>query len=164
MESLDEIIDKTVIKSASSTFEINELLKSAKRLSKDSRIIQLFNSESVINKTHLYAAYANALESFKDHSARSNSIATEMLLFAGMTGQIGEAIEKMGAKDPSDFILFCSDAELLDDIRECFYTINDFRPDKKHVMEVAERFGIHEKDLKLLKYAIMQKIALSKLE
>ncbi len=75
--------------------------------------LQLFDPKSVFSIEHLMLAYENATIAFKNHTNRSRSKSTEMLLFASAQRQISEAIRLSGAKEGSRFILFTDSGKAL---------------------------------------------------
>ena len=151
---------------ALSKLDISSISSTAKSLSKSHNVIQIFDPSKIINRIHLDAAYLNAVEAFEEHTNSSNSLSTEMLLFAAFTSQITIAIDKVGAKDNMNFLLFCSNISAFKQLSNTMpiTKIKEFRHSPEQMHKIARTFKIFAKDLKGIDYAIMQRMALSKLE
>ena len=54
-----------VIKNASSELGIDNLLDELRKINSNKSVIQIFDTNSVINRTHLIAAYVNTITAFK---------------------------------------------------------------------------------------------------
>lgn len=59
---------------------------------------QLLRADMVFGQAHLQTAVDHASRSLREGRNSSSSIATEMMLYAAGTRQIGKAIEKMGIR------------------------------------------------------------------
>lgn len=153
---------ETVIVRAESRYMLDDIFKAISSIGRaNDEIIQIFDPGSVINKIHLEAAYLNSLVAFKNKTNRTKSAGMEMLLFASMTNQIGDAIKICGAKSNNDFILFASNRTAFSKISKLLSKSSDFKPSKQHTKDVAERYGIKlGRDIDSL---ILQKIAVSRL-
>ena len=121
IELLSKInIKKLVINEARPRTGVEELFKRMNQLNKaEGAAIQAFDYGSIINKTHLYGAYINAVMAFNGHSNKTKSLPMEMLLFAAMTDQIGAAIEAVGARENSKLIVFANSKKALKGSRTC---------------------------------------------
>jgi tRNA threonylcarbamoyladenosine modification (KEOPS) complex Cgi121 subunit len=60
---------------------------------------QIIDAEMVFGNAHILSAYEHAERAFNEGRNSSNSLATEVLLYASGERQISAAIEKMGIKD-----------------------------------------------------------------
>ncbi len=94
---------KFIIAEAESTSGAKKVLEC---VSSTKSVFQLFDPNSLFSEEHLLLAYENAATAFKNHTNRSRSISTEMLLFASAQRQISEAIRLSGAKAGARFIVF----------------------------------------------------------
>lgn len=150
-----------VIKNASSKMGFEDLLTVIKKTNNDKVIVQLFDPKSILNETHVMGAYANALLVFENHTNKTKSLSMEMLLFAALTDQIEEAIDRAGAKSSSDFIFFSNKKDILPKIKDSVNFHSDFNPTPSEIKKTALSLGI--KDGKNANIAILQKMALSRL-
>ncbi len=75
---------------------------------------QLFDAGMVFGGDHLRSAFEHAKRAFDEEKNSSNSIATEVLLYASGERQISAAISKMGIKDDRDelCIMLIGDGDL----------------------------------------------------
>lgn len=151
-----------IIKKASSSYSLDLLLKEISDMElPDGSVVQLFDDKNIINKMHLEAAYLNAATSFKNGTNSANDLGMEMLLFAAMTNQIGDAIRICGAKSNSGFIIFASDKTAFTKASKLLSNSNKFAPSMEHITAAAKKFGISPgKEIDVM---IIQKIAVSRL-
>ena len=148
--------ENAIIKRASASVSTSELLDSAAKINRgNDDFVQLFDPNYVINSNHLLAARADANLAFKLKTNVSKNMATETLLFAGMTKQITKAIEKMGIKSNSDFIVFASNRKAYNSIKGLLSKEKDFRQTKEGETAAAHAFGIE----KISDEEILQKMA-----
>jgi tRNA threonylcarbamoyladenosine modification (KEOPS) complex Cgi121 subunit len=152
-----------VIKRAASRKEIGELVRLIGKLNGKNAVIQIFDSKRIANRVHLAGAYANALITFKNHTNRTRSVAMEMLLFAAMTDQIGDAIDMVGAKSSSDFVLFADKKAAFAKVKPVLKIKSEFEASPAHTKSVAAAFGIKGSKTELINAKILQKMALSRL-
>ena len=155
-------IKEAVVKVASSNLEKEDLLKQISKINSNGAVVQIFDLKSVINKMHILGAYLNATESFAEKTNISGSVAMEMLLFAAMTRQISDAIEKVGAKSGKKFIVFANNMESYQKIKKFIKEEEDFNPSQNQVLATAKKFGIEQKSD--IDQFVLQKIAISRLE
>lgn len=163
IELLSKIdVSEFVIKRASSKLSSDRLFERISDINRTkSATVQVFDYESVADKTHLIGAYINALSAFKSHSNKTKNPAMEMLLFAAMTDQISTAINTIGAKKNSNFVIFSSSKSGFDRIKPLLTNIKEFRPTKQHTSKALKKFGIsNTKDADKL---LLQKMAVSRL-
>jgi len=151
-------LDGTVIRASSSKLGAVELLERLKRAGR-SGVVQAFDADSVINRTHLVGAYLNAVAAFKEHRNIAKNMSMEMLLFAAMTTQIEDAIKLVGIKSTSNFILFANNQRAFEKVNEVLTGEKNFLPTKKHIKDAAVLFDIHSDYDK----NILSKMALSRL-
>lgn len=152
-----------VVKTASSKKKVDELLDSIRTLNNKNTVVQIFDNKSIVNRTHLIGAYANALIAFKNHTNKTKNMEMEMLLFAAMTDQIGRAIEIAGAKTNSKFVLFSNKKSALNKLRY-IKVISDFNPSTAIERRVAKSIGIKfDSKGKTITTTVLQKMALSRL-
>lgn len=160
---LKQASDCVKIKVVSTKLSLNDLLsKHSKLVLKGGELVQLFNPESVINGLHLKGAYLNALTAFKNKTNRSDSLGMEMLLFASMTNQIGDAIRICGAKSNKRLVIFASSDSAYSKISKLLTGSREFRPSDKHIKSCAKAFGLDAG--RNLDSLILQKMAVSRLE
>ena len=119
-------------------------------------VVQLFDPEMIVNGVHVFGAYLNARQSFREGSNISKSPGTEMLLFAAMTRQIGDAIKLVGVKTNENALLFAT-KQGYGGIKKYIKYGKAFSPSKKHKAEAAMRLGI---DIKLdLDIAVLNRMS-----
>ncbi len=123
-------------------------------------MLQLFDPNFICCKEHLQWAYANAYFAFKEHSNRAKSMKMEVLLYAAMTYQIGDAIAKAGAKDGGQVLILYDDkfkssqirlGSLFDDLKEYCELA-----DSKEAINKIKKLGIKSGDVKDLIQAVAQ--------
>lgn len=128
--------------------------------SKNAGMLQLFDPNFICCKEHLQWAYANAYFAFKEHSNRARGMKMEVLLYAAMTYQIGDAIAKAGAKEGMEAIILYDNkfksskirlSGLFDNLREYDISANSPTAAKK-----IKKLGIKSGDVKDLIQAIAQ--------
>ena len=129
--------------------------------SKGNGTVQLFSENGIINRLHLEGAYANAVLAFNDKTNRAKAIPMEMMLYAAMTDQIGDALEMCGASDGSGIIVFADSAESFSRLKGPLGSVKDWKPDKRHVAAVSKRYGI--KPGKGSDEELLERMALSRL-
>ncbi len=159
---MEDYLKNSIVRRCSSSLKIGELLKEIGAMSGKRELAQVFDPSRVINSMHLVGAYANAAEAFRSKTNISKSIGVEMLLFAAMTTQINVAIELMGAKTNSDFIMFSSSKAIYNRVKRLLGNERAFAPSRSSQIRVAKSFGITQE--KRLDEFMLQKIAVSRLE
>ena len=158
---MEEIKQKDLfIKVASSNLKIEDLIDIIRKTNTGSTVIQIFDPGAVISRLHIAGAYANASFSFKNHSNKTKSVGMEMLLFAAMTDQIGDAIETAGAKDSSRFIIFSNRKSLPESLKKEVKISSDFNSSALQARKTAKLMGITGKDVDVV---VLQAMALSRL-
>lgn len=79
--------------------DIETLLKELQKIEKThSTTIQLFNSDLIATKQHLYISAYHALKAFKEKRNIADKINMEIMLYASGQRQIGKAINLLGVK------------------------------------------------------------------
>ena len=166
-----EIINSLIIRQASTSLSIKSLIIKIHTLSNSNRsngFAQLFDPSSILDKSHLIAAYLNALEAFDENQNSSKSIAMEMLLFASFTRQIDHAVMFAGAKENKQFIFFSDSMQLYKKIKPLLNTDSDFMPSIDQTAKCAKKLGIKiaktQDSIKLAHMLLFQKIAVSKIK
>jgi tRNA threonylcarbamoyladenosine modification (KEOPS) complex Cgi121 subunit len=154
-------IKDSIIKSVSSQQDVTILVAKAKALSKKNAVVQLFNPDSIISRKHLMGAYENARITFSAKENISKSMAMEMLLFAAMTRQIGDAVERVGIKSPRHFVIFSNSQKAYFEFKGLLETAAEFKPTASQSRVAARRWGF--KESKDLDSELLQKIALSRI-
>jgi tRNA threonylcarbamoyladenosine modification (KEOPS) complex Cgi121 subunit len=164
IERLSKIkVESLIVKEAYPKTGIVGLLDQVNKANKTKgNTVQVFDYNSVINKTHLFAAYINAIMSFDSHFNKAKNMPMEMLLFAAMTDQIGAAIEMVGAKNDSKIIMFANGKKGFDCIRNLLKDVRDFKPSVQHMQKALGKFGI--KGARDTDRLILQKMAMSRLK
>ena len=164
IERLSKIkTESLVIKEARPKAGVAELLDQINKANRTKgNVVQAFDYDGVINKTHLLAAYINALMAFGSHSNKAKSASMEMLLFAAMTDQIGTAIETVGAKENSKILMFANSEKGFDGMRDLLKEIKEFRPSAQHTAQALKKFGI--KNTEDADRLVLQKMAMSRLK
>lgn len=150
-----------IVKSARAKCSIDELLGRAARSGGGNHFVQLFDADSIIDTTHVLAAYVNAVGTFYEHTNIAKTCAMEMMLFAAMTTQISDAIMMVGAKDRDRLVVFATDNTALGSISGLMFNMRDFAPTEGHAKAAAMKFGIIAKGGR--DALIMQEMALSRL-
>jgi tRNA threonylcarbamoyladenosine modification (KEOPS) complex Cgi121 subunit len=151
---------KAEIKLASSDLQTDELLRFVEAANKGGTVFQLFDHGSVINESHLYAAYLNTILSFEDKTNIASKPYIEMLLFTAMTKQINEAIKIAGIKSPRSFVVFSTDRATMQEFGR-LARLGTFVPKESHVRKIAGRFRI--KVRKSINQDIFMSMAVSRL-
>ncbi len=166
-----KIISNLIIRQASTSLSIKSLIAKIHMLSNSSGskgVVQLFDPESILDKSHLIAAYLNALETFNENNNSSKSMAMEMLLFASFTRQIDRAVMFAGAKDSKLFIFFSDSKQLYRKIKPLLNTDSDFIPNIDHIVKCAKKLGINisktQDSMETAHMLLFQKIAVSKIK
>ncbi|MCL4411710.1 hypothetical protein M1329_02150 [Candidatus Marsarchaeota archaeon] len=157
-KQLSEAAGKAVIIEASSKLGIAELHTALSANAAKHGVAQIFDPGRVISRTHIAGAYLNALYALSERRNIAKNAATEMLLFAAMTRKISDAIELVGAKKSSDFILFCSDRNMLKEVSDLISSSKEFRPGKSSSGLASRALDVENDDV-----AVLQKMALSRL-
>lgn len=150
-----------IIKLASSAEPLDILLKQLHGSNARNGTVQIFDPAAIINATHLNGAYYNALESFKEKTNVSKSVSMEMLLFAGMTDQISDAIKIAGAKSAKKFVVFASTLAAYNRIKPRIKNVKAFAPTAAQQLKTAKRYGITQ--AKELDHFVLQRMTLSRL-
>jgi len=79
--------------------DVETLLKELQKIEKThSTTIQLFNSNLIATKQHLYISAYHALKAFKEKRNIADKINMEIMLYASGQRQIGKAISLLGVK------------------------------------------------------------------
>jgi tRNA threonylcarbamoyladenosine modification (KEOPS) complex Cgi121 subunit len=145
----------------SSSLGQSELVDRVVGMNSEKRFVQVLDSGKVINRLHLEAAYASALEAFSEGTNISKKLYIEFLLFAGMTRQISTATSIFKVKDTKNFVVVFDGASLLGRITE-FASVSKFRVSRTHEDAAAKSFNIGS-DRKHLNERMLQKMAVSRL-
>ncbi len=103
---LDLDAANAVLKLASSEAALDVILSFVEAENAKGGLFQVFGHGSIISGLHLKAAYVNTLIAFNDRSNIARRRQMEMLLFAGMTRQIGDAIRRVGVTSAKSFVVF----------------------------------------------------------
>lgn len=130
----------TVIKTATSGAAVEEVLEFVELENSGKRLFQVFSYDSVISEAHLRAAYVNTLLAFGDGSNVAARPHIEMLLFAAMTKQIGDAIRVCGIRSTRRFVAFSDRPEPMRRFGG-IAKLARFTSAKEHSMEAARRLG-----------------------
>lgn len=146
----------------SSILSPDALLDMIINMNSDSGFVQVFDSNRVINKLHLQAAYINAVEAFSEGTNISSKLYIESLLFAAMTRQIVKATSMFRVRDTGNFAIASNRVAALGKIKG-FARLSDFRTSKERELETAKTFGI-ESDYEHLNQRILQKMAISRIQ
>ena len=154
-----------MVKLASANADEKTILERLGLVKSRSSAVQLFDENFVVSRNHLIGAYVNALIAFKNGSNRTGSLALEMLLFAAMTEQIGDALRIAGLKGGGNFIIFSSNVSIPSKLGELVSLHEDFRPSLAEMRDRAVSLGINAKNMKSAEIdeALLQKIALARL-
>jgi tRNA threonylcarbamoyladenosine modification (KEOPS) complex Cgi121 subunit len=161
LENIDASTEGIVIKEASANIGMARLLLMA---NKAKGVVQIFEPEKVINRMHLIGAYANSIQAFKSKTNISRKMGMEMLLFAAMTKQIGRAIDTIGARSESDFIVFANGREAYATIKPYLRNARDFKPPRRRITRIAGLYGINAGNREDIDKLVLQKMAVSRLE
>lgn len=155
-----------IIKRASCAEPLQTLMNKISGIRKFDKacVMQVFDPKAIATRKHLIASYINARISFSEKVSRASDLSVEMLLFAAMTRQISAAIKMAGAKSNEDFVLFTDSAPAFKALKGHLKKVSEFNPSGKETMAAARRLGIKVRDPKGIEDAVLQKIALSRLE
>ena len=144
--------EKHILVVSASKLSVNQLLD---KINEKDGTIQLFDEASIACRAHLEFAYLNAVRIRGRKDAKTKSLAMETLLCAAMTSQIGDAIEKVGAKDGKPFIVFSDSKKAYDKLSQYLLRPVEFDP-KKGIKARLIRIGIRSGNVEDL----IQEIAL----
>jgi len=154
--------DEFLVKTASSSASLDSMLSEIAKINRDKRfVVQVFDPKRIINRAHVFGAYIDSVESFKEKTNITKSRSLEMLLFVAMTNQISDAIKTAGAKTSKEFVLFANSREAFNGVKHLLKSTKDFSRNKKEQQPIASKFGIYAKE-DLDKF-ILQKMAVSRL-
>lgn len=121
----------------------------------------LMNPDMVCGKDHLLSAAMHGERAFSEGTNRSNSLLTEIILYAAWERQIGKAIAKMkpieGCKDYAVLLVDVEDPDLESIGMMRDDSILDATPKK------AERLGLHD-SLVPIEDQALEKVALLELQ
>ncbi|EQD30788.1 protein containing DUF509 [mine drainage metagenome] len=138
-----------------------ELVDRVVGMNSEKKFVQVLDFDRVINRLHLEAAYASALEAFSEGTNISKKLYIEFLLFAGMTRQISAATSIFKVRDTKNFVVVFDGASLLNRIKE-FASVSELEVSRNHEDAAAKSFNI-DSDRKHLNERILQKMAVSRL-
>lgn len=124
---------KCIIRTASSDLGKEELVRKVTELNRNGRVIQLFDPKQIRSRMHLLGAYLNAVAAFDEKRNTAKSMATEMLLFAGMTCQINDAIKRMGIKSTKGFLVFADSERSYSLASGLFKNVKEFKSGKADI-------------------------------
>lgn len=153
---------KFIIKEAKPKVSLNSIMEQIAALNKRKTVIQIFDPDYIISRSHLLGAYIDAELAFNSGSNVSKNTATEMLLFSAMTKQIDEAIKKIGAKHGKNIVLFSNSVTAYNKIKLLLADIKDFKRSKSEMVSKAKELGVKIK--RDLDTSIFQEMAASRLE
>ncbi len=140
--------------------DVGKLLERVKLLSKGQEVLalQLFNSEMIATHFHILVSAQYALHAFDTSRGISNTVGTEMLLYASAQRQIIDAIQRIGVKPGSSNVAAVAISSRKDVIHRILTTVarvlsgqmNDSvlginTPTKATIIKAA--FGITEEEL-----------------
>ncbi len=161
MDAEDIGAENLIIRSCSSALGISQLVRILSKHQSKRVAIQLFDYGSIANRTHLVGAYINARLAVSGCRNMSKSLSMEMLLFAAMTKQITEAIERVGAKSPKRFVLFSNDVSAYREIKKYMKSDTEFKATRKHEISAVSRLGV--KPNGSVSEALLQAMAVARL-
>lgn len=120
---------------------LDSFLAAMRRAYTRGEIVQAFNPSSIVNRNHVLGACLNALISFREHTNVSRSVGTELLLFAAMTKQIGDAIKIVGARDKNHVLLLASKRGYVH-MKRYIAGEKEFEVSRMHEIRAARLLGI----------------------
>jgi len=86
--------------------DVEELLSRMKEISgRRKAVIQAFDPDMVLSENHLIFSAHHAFKAFAGKRAIARRLESELLLWAAGTRRIGEAVGRVGVKDPSRVVL-----------------------------------------------------------
>jgi tRNA threonylcarbamoyladenosine modification (KEOPS) complex Cgi121 subunit len=129
---------KFIIKLAYSELSIPELIKRSDGIR---GVIQFFDPSAIISPNHLEYAYLNAVYAFKGGTSTSKGLRIEMLLYAALTRQIGDAIKIAGAKSQKEILVFASDERAFRGVERFLKKTREFKPDRDHASSASRLYG-----------------------
>jgi tRNA threonylcarbamoyladenosine modification (KEOPS) complex Cgi121 subunit len=114
----------------------NSYTNNLKPVSKGNIFITFIDYDKVPSFDYLRAAYINALMSFAEKRNTARNFGVEFMLFAAMTDQISEAIEKIAPKPGRPFVVVTNSVKLLKDAeKQC--KLSELKPKSKG-LDIAE--------------------------
>ncbi len=91
--------------------DAGELIGRLRRAAAELKVFaEAFEPKAIVSERQLLLAHKLAMDAFAEKRNIAKTMETEVLLRAAGTGKIGEAIERIGVKKPSGFLLL-TDAE-----------------------------------------------------
>ncbi len=147
---------------ASSDTGMDELLRTISGLAGGGSVVQLFDPDAITGPTHLQGAYVNAMASFKNGTNISKTRGMEMLLFASMSTQIGDAVKLAGAKTNKLFVVFSDSPRSYSTVKRLLKGIRPLSRSSAHHAEASRRLGLVD-DGNLDKM-VLQKMAISRIK
>lgn len=92
---------KVEVTAAESSLSLDELLNETEKLKE----IQIFDASAIASPLHVQLAFLHAIKAFENKENIAESLKMEILLRAACTRQISKAIQLVGVKDPTNFII-----------------------------------------------------------
>jgi tRNA threonylcarbamoyladenosine modification (KEOPS) complex Cgi121 subunit len=142
MDALAVDTTRLIVRLCSSNLGAEELLARINGSKGKNIVAQLFDYGAVINSTHLLGAYLNAVTAMDSGTCISNSVSMEMLLFAAMTKQISDAIDRIGIKSGDKFVFFSNDMKTYNKFKEALKTDSELKTTRSHELAAASRLRV----------------------
>ncbi|MCX6776414.1 MAG: KEOPS complex subunit Cgi121 [Candidatus Micrarchaeota archaeon] len=149
--------------------DVEELLSRMKEISgRRNAVIQAFDPDMVLSENHLIFSAHHAFKAFAGKRAIARRLESELLLWAAGTRRIGEAVERVGVKNPSRVVLLIEkgkEREVLEDLR-AEEDEKLLRMSREKAERIKHSFGISEDKCGCyaLEELLLERIALLALE
>ena len=148
--------------------DVEELLSRMKEVSERRKaVIQAFDPDMVLSENHLIFSAHHAFKAFADKRAIAKKLESELLLWAAATRRIGEAVDKVGVKDPERvvFLIEKGKEQVLGDL-DAEEDAKLLRMSREKASRITHSFGISENTCGCysLEELLLEKIAMLALE
>jgi len=148
--------------------DVEELLSRMKEVSERRKaVIQAFDPDMVLSENHLIFSAHHAFKAFAEKRAIAKKLESELLLWAAATRRIGEAVDKVGVKDPGRvvFLIEKGKEQVLGDLN-AEEDAKLLRMSREKASRITHSFGISENKCGCysLEELLLEKIAMLALE
>ncbi|MEM3555169.1 MAG: KEOPS complex subunit Cgi121 [Candidatus Micrarchaeia archaeon] len=148
--------------------DVEALLSRMREVSKRRKaVIQAFDPDMVLSENHLIFSAQHAFNAFAERKAVAKKIESELLLWAGATRRIEEAVKRVGVKDPKKVVFLIERGKegVLEEL-EAERDDSVLKMSKEKVSRIIHTFKINERACECysLEELLLEKIAMQALE
>ena len=149
--------------------DVEGLLSRMKEVSERRKaVIQAFDPDMVLSENHLIFSAHHAFKAFAEKRAIARRLESELLLRAAGTRRIGEAVERIGVKDPSRVVLLIERGKERGVLRDLGAERDEklLRMSREKAERIRRSFGIGENECSYyaLEDVLLERIAMVALE